>query len=48
MLDAGFARVAIDLRGFRSGSLNVLGGVVREAVEASAPNEETAPEAPAA
>ena len=25
---AGFARVAIDLRGFRSGSLNVLGGVV--------------------
>jgi uncharacterized protein len=28
---AGFARVAIDLRGFRSGSLNVLGGVVSEA-----------------
>ena len=27
--DAGFARVALDLRGFRSGSLNVLGGVVR-------------------
>ena len=27
MLDAGFARVAIDLRGFRSGSLNVLHGV---------------------
>ena len=26
--DAGFARVAIDLRGFRSGSLNVLEGVV--------------------
>ena len=25
--DAGFPRVAIDLRGFRSGSLNVLGGV---------------------
>jgi uncharacterized protein len=25
---AGFARVALDLRGFRSGSLNVLGGVV--------------------
>jgi uncharacterized protein len=24
---AGFARVALDLRGFRSGSLNVLGGV---------------------
>lgn len=28
--DAGFARVAIDLRGFRSGSLNVLGGVTSE------------------
>jgi hypothetical protein len=27
MHDAGFARVAIDLRGFRSGSLNVLHGV---------------------
>jgi uncharacterized protein len=27
---AGFPRVAIDLRGFRSGSLNVLGGVVAE------------------
>lgn len=27
---AGFARVAIDLRGFRSGSLNVLGGVTPE------------------
>jgi uncharacterized protein len=27
MLDAGFARVAIDIRGFRSGSLNVLHGV---------------------
>jgi uncharacterized protein len=26
--DAGFARVAIDLRGFRSGSLNVLHGVI--------------------
>lgn len=28
--EAGFARVAIDLRGFRSGSLNVLGGVTTE------------------
>jgi uncharacterized protein len=28
---AGFARVAIDLRGFRSGSLNVLGGVRSDA-----------------
>lgn len=27
VVDAGFARVAIDLRGFRSGSLNVLHGV---------------------
>lgn len=27
VIAAGFARVAIDLRGFRSGSLNVLGGV---------------------
>ena len=27
VLEAGFARVAIDLAGFRSGSLNVLGGV---------------------
>jgi hypothetical protein len=27
---AGFARVALDARGFRSGSLNVLGGVVAE------------------
>jgi uncharacterized protein len=27
LVDAGFARVAIDLRGFRSGSLNVLHGV---------------------
>jgi PP-loop superfamily ATP-utilizing enzyme len=25
---AGFDRVVVDLRGFRSGSLNVLGGVV--------------------
>ena len=28
VVGAGFERVAIDLRGFRSGSLNVLGGVV--------------------
>jgi uncharacterized protein len=28
VIAAGFARVAIDLRGFRSGSLNVLEGVV--------------------
>jgi uncharacterized protein len=28
---AGFARVAIDLRGFRSGSLNVLSGVAANA-----------------
>jgi PP-loop superfamily ATP-utilizing enzyme len=27
VLDAGYTRVCVDLRGFRSGSLNVLGGV---------------------
>jgi uncharacterized protein len=27
LLGSGFARVALDLRGFRSGSLNVLSGV---------------------
>ena len=31
VLGAGFSRVAVDLRGFRSGSLNVLGGVLAEA-----------------
>jgi pyridinium-3,5-biscarboxylic acid mononucleotide sulfurtransferase len=31
VLAAGFERVAIDLRGFRSGSLNVLGGVTVDA-----------------
>jgi uncharacterized protein len=30
VVDSGFARVAVDLRGFRSGSLNVLGGIVVE------------------
>ena len=35
---AGFSRVAIDLRGFRSGSLNVLGGVVAERPTSQAPN----------
>jgi hypothetical protein len=30
VLSAGFSRVALDTRGFRSGSLNVLGGVVAE------------------
>ena len=30
VLSAGFARAALDARGFRSGSLNVLGGVVAE------------------
>ncbi len=28
---AGFARVAVDLRGFRSGSLNILSGVTADA-----------------
>jgi len=41
--DVGFLRVAIDLRGFRSGSLNVLSGVVADAL----PNE-IEREAPAA
>lgn len=45
---AGFARVALDLRGFRSGSLNVLGGVRADRPDA-APNEfPPASEAPAA
>ena len=43
VIGAGFERVAVDLRGFRSGSLNVLGGVVADA----APNE-IENEAPAA
>jgi PP-loop superfamily ATP-utilizing enzyme len=30
LCDVGFSRVVVDLRGFRSGSLNVLGGVVAE------------------
>lgn len=42
VLGAGFQRVAVDLRGFRSGSLNVLGGVVAE------PNDTAMAEAPAA
>lgn len=36
---AGFTRVAIDLRGFRSGSLNVLGGVVADGAGPAKPNE---------
>src|SRR4051812_32534430 len=35
---AGFSRVALDLRGFRSGSLNVLGGVRADRPD-TAPNE---------
>ncbi|HEY2374362.1 MAG TPA: ATP-dependent sacrificial sulfur transferase LarE [Gemmatimonadaceae bacterium] len=42
VLDAGFARVTVDVRGFRSGSLNVLGGIVADAE----PNDSR--EAPAA
>jgi len=46
---AGFRRVALDLRGFRSGSLNVLGGVRADSPERS-PNDSirAAGEAPAA
>jgi uncharacterized protein len=48
VIAAGFSRVAIDLRGFRSGSLNVLGGVLADG-SADAPNESAAlREAPAA
>ena len=48
VIGAGFARVAIDLRGFRSGSLNVLGGVVAEDTQRAVPNEGPAREAPVA
>jgi hypothetical protein len=34
ILAAGFGRAAVDLRGFRSGSLNVLAGVVDDGSEA--------------
>ena len=49
VVGAGFTRVALDLRGFRSGSLNVLGGVRADSSE-PAPNESihSAGEAPAA
>jgi uncharacterized protein len=43
---AGFARVALDLRGFRSGSLNVLGGVRADVPDGSP--EQRPNEAPAA
>ena len=36
LADAGFASAAVDLRGFRSGSLNVLGGVRRDGERAGA------------
>jgi uncharacterized protein len=38
VMAAGFTRVAIDARGFRSGSLNVLSGVVAEEAGAASPN----------
>ena len=46
---AGFTRVALDLRGFRSGSLNVLGGIRADSGDVT-PNEsfDSAGEAPAA
>jgi uncharacterized protein len=37
VIGAGFVRVALDLRGFRSGSLNVLGGVISDDI--ATPNE---------
>ncbi|HEX4468042.1 MAG TPA: ATP-dependent sacrificial sulfur transferase LarE [Gemmatimonadaceae bacterium] len=39
VVDAGFDRVAIDARGFRPGSLNVLGGVVSDAEPNDVPRE---------
>lgn len=36
---AGFGRVAIDARGFRSGSLNVLGGVIADGEPNDSPHE---------
>ena len=49
VVGAGFARVALDLRGFRSGSLNVLGGIRADSPEPT-PNESfrSIGEAPAA
>lgn len=46
VLAAGFSRVAIDARGFRSGSLNVLGGVVAD--DALADSEHNEPRGDAA
>ena len=48
VVGAGFTRVAIDLRGFRSGSLNVLGGVTADEMARAAPNDSARREAPAA
>jgi uncharacterized protein len=45
---AGFERVAIDLRGFRSGSLNVLGGIVGDDGDSPNGQGEREAEAPAA
>jgi uncharacterized protein len=46
VVSAGFTRVAVDVRGFRSGSLNVLGGVVRDdASRVPTPNDFEAPAA---
>ena len=42
VVDAGFDRVAIDVRGFRSGSLNVLAGVVADAGVDESPREGSA------
>ena len=42
VIEAGFDRVAIDVGGFRSGSLNVLGGVIADAVPNETPDEESA------
>lgn len=46
--EAGFERVAIDLRGFRSGSLNVLGGIVSDDADSPNGDVDREQEAPAA
>lgn len=48
VISAGFSRVALDVRGFRSGSLNILGGVLNERPAAGLDDDARAEEAPAA
>jgi uncharacterized protein len=48
VIAAGFSRVALDVRGFRSGSLNVLGGVMNDESAAGPNDGARGAEAPAA